>query len=233
MTSCHQPSDNYKMVVPSPNGQILLHFNLYNGEPYYLIYSHDEIVVDWSWLGFSGDSLATLQKQMLVANTHIGSESTDDELSLFSDKESIRYEATLQKQNHSELEYKIVFKVYDEALVLWYEFDKSLYSQMAKMKEASELDLYSGNQNWTLEDTIAMDDYLHFPVSFQSDENFHLTIDETNAKDRGDNYLLQRKSGLPEFDIHTLPYTDYYEECTLPHIIKTQKIIIRIHRNIK
>ncbi len=55
LVSCSKPKENYEVVIPSPNGSLHLHFNLYKGEPYYLVYLDDEIVVGWSLIGFRND----------------------------------------------------------------------------------------------------------------------------------------------------------------------------------
>lgn len=54
--ACSNSTSHYKTVIPSPNARVHIYFELNNGEPYYLVYYKNEILINWSALGLITDS---------------------------------------------------------------------------------------------------------------------------------------------------------------------------------
>jgi hypothetical protein len=231
LISCHKARDNYSAAIPSPNSKLELHFNLYDGEPYYLIYAGDDIAVDWSWMGFASDSPVTLKKEMMVGKTDARAGLEEDGLNLFSGKEFNRLKVNLHKKDNPELAYAIVFCVYDESLVFWYELEGSMSRELPDLKESSELDLHSSTQAWSLIDTLSMNDTLMLPVSFHSDKGIQLSISAVENENPTGSYLIQRNIGFPEFDIQMKVAENNYSSTNQTATFVTTKKIIKIHRN--
>ncbi len=228
LVSCSKPKGNYEVVIPSPNGSLHLHFNLYKGEPYYLVYLDDEIVVGWSLIGFRNDDHETLQENMLAIE--VGPIKGNDDIALFLEGEKYNsLKVHLQKQGNSEIGYDVVFLIYNETVVFWYEYDPDLKKRIANLKENTELDLNMKNQEWQLIDTIPKTDTLFLPVSFKSDMGIELNLSEINSKGTIKSYLLQRKENIPEFSIKTLLPED--RSNFMDQGIKTNKKSIHIYRN--
>ncbi len=230
LVSCKKPKDNYDVVIPSPNGQLHLHFNLYNGEPYYLVYLGDEIIVSWSLLGFKTGDTETLQEDMLALE--IGPIRNDEDISpLLAGEKYNSLKIHLQKRGNSEIGYDVVFLIYNETIVLWYEYATTLKKIKANLKENTELDLNMKNQEWQLLDTIPMTDTLFLPVSFKSDMGIGLSFSEINSKGIIQSYLLQRKENIPEFFIKTLVPESKSKLIDQRSKIETNKKSIHIYRN--
>jgi len=230
LVSCKKPKDNYDVVIPSPNGLLHLHFNLHNGEPYYLVYLDDEIIVGWSLLGFKNGDTEILQENMLASE--IGSIRNDDNISqLLAGEKYNSLKVHLQKQGDSEIGYDVVFLIYNETIVFWYEYDKDLNRLNPDLSENTEFDLSTDNQSWQLSDTIPMTDTLLLPVSFKSDMGIDLSFSEINSSGIIQSYLLQRKENIPEFSIKTLVPESKSKLVEQGSIIKTTKRSIHIYRN--
>lgn len=230
--SCNQPRDNYEVKIPSPDGKLVFYFNLYDGEPYYLIYSGEDIAVGWSWLGYTSEISEDLQKSMLVAEVKSGSGIEEEELQNTHEEPFNRLSINLQKHNVPGLEYQLEVRIFNEVIVFWYEFDESVYDVISQMIENTELDLHSKNQNWVLDDTLSMADTLKFPVKFKSDKGAQLSFLEIDTNEMYNGYLLQRKENLPEFYIRTTT-SEFYEVLNNPGSkFRSGKKIIRINRNI-
>lgn len=230
LASCTKPRNNYDVVIPSPNGQLHLHFNLHNGEPYYLVYLDDDIVVGWSLLGFVNDGSETLQENMLAMQ--VGPLKNDDEISQLASGEKYNsLKVHLQKQGDSEMGYDVVFLIYDEAIIYWYEYNPELENLVTNLKENTEFDLHVKNQEWSLIDTVQMSDTLLLPVSFKSDLGIDLKFLEMNSSRILVSYLLQREENIPEFYIKTLPKENDSQLENQESKIKTNKKSIHISRN--
>lgn len=229
--SCHQPRDNYEVKIPSPDGKLVFYFSMYNGEPYYLIYSGDDIVVHWSWLGYSSEKSENLQKNMLVTKVKSGSGTEEDKLQATYGEPFNGLTINMQNRNVPELEYQIELRIFNEELVFWYEFDKTILIATSQMVENTELDLYSKNQNWALDDTLSMMDTLEFPVKFKSDKGVQLSFLEIDNNGKQNGYLLQRPENLPEFYIRSKTSENINLSNSSETIFKSGKKIIRINRN--
>jgi alpha-glucosidase len=231
LMSCHKARDNYNAAIPSPNSKLELHFNLYDGEPYYLVYAGDDIVVDWSWMGFTGDAPGSFREEMKVSRTVTGAGTEEDGLQLLSGEQFNRLKVYLHKKDNQEPAFAIVFCVYDECLVFWYELYGAMNGELPDLKESSELDLHSSSQAWSLIDTLAMNDTLMLPVSFLSDKGIQLSIAEMENENLTGSYLIQRNIGLPEFDLQLKLTDNNYSFAGQAATFITTKKIIRIHRN--
>lgn len=49
--ACSRSTANYKATIPSPKAKVHIYFELNKGEPYYMVYFKNEVMIDWSPLG--------------------------------------------------------------------------------------------------------------------------------------------------------------------------------------
>ncbi len=236
LVSCKKPKDNFEVIIPSPNGQLQLHFNLYNGEPYYLVYLDDEIIVSWSLLGFNNGNMAksipmekNLQENLIITNTV--PVTSEDYTNLISDEKYNSLKVSLQNKEDQKLKYEVLFLIYNEKIIFWYEYEKELKTLQTNLIEHTELDLSLKNKSWHLADTISMNDTLYTPVKFNSDLGIDLIFSEFNSKKNNGTYLLQREGSISEFLIaeKSLDVADIRTNQST--IVKTTKNSIHIYRN--
>jgi alpha-glucosidase len=231
LVSCSnpKPKDNFEVAIPSPNGNLHLNFNLHNGEPYYLVYLDDEIVVGWSLLGFTNGKSETFSENMLLTKVGPLSADKEDIQTILTGEKYNSLKISLQKQKESGKQYDVVFLIYNETIVYWYEYDYEF--NKLNVQENTELDLNSKNQKWKLTDSNSIADTLFLPVTFESDKDIRLTYSEFGVKKNAPGYLLQKKQNLPEFSIIT-PKTEVIREKANTGLkIKTTLRSIYIQRN--
>jgi alpha-glucosidase len=121
--ACSKNNSNYKAVIPSPNAKLHIYFELNNGEPYYMVYFQNEVVVNWSSIGLitNTDSL-THNLSLINTRTGISSEEIDQGLSAFFDEEPDYNDMlfTLTKTGEQEKNIEILFRAYNDGIAFRY-----------------------------------------------------------------------------------------------------------------
>jgi len=64
--ACSRSTTNYKATIPSPNAKVHIYFELNNGEPYYMMYFKNEVMIDWSPLGLITEHDSLINEFYLV-----------------------------------------------------------------------------------------------------------------------------------------------------------------------
>ncbi|MBN1338883.1 MAG: glycoside hydrolase family 97 protein [Bacteroidales bacterium] len=72
MFSCKRSGSGFQVAIPSPDLTIHIYFALEKGKPFYMVYHKDEIVLDWSPLGYVFAGGDTLSRDLVIAGTESG-----------------------------------------------------------------------------------------------------------------------------------------------------------------
>lgn len=214
IASCSDSSSNYEMILPSSDAKTHLYFNLNEGEPYYLVYYNNDILIDWSMCGFVIDDTISFCEGLVVKNSEstTGSQSNDE---VFLDLDTLLgtyNEINIQLENPTYVDIKmsVVFRVYNQVVAYKY-FLNGLLDQH-HVKEITEFDLYQDRFTKVLlnekieHDSISSRlipieniEYLDLPATFISEEGFELVFLQSEAKGDSQKKLKRRIPGKSEY----------------------------------
>ena len=212
-SSCRNSNNNFEKILPSPDSKKHLYFNLNNGEPYYLLYFENHILIDWSMLGFVIDDTIKFNEGLLVDNV-VTRTSTQREDDLFPDIGtgfSVFNEMTiyLEKAGCSDIQLSVILRIYDNAVAFKYKFNHLLEER--KAKEITELDLYNNFFNKTVINSTNLNeisfselplediDTINIPASFSSEELFKIEYMESAYGEYPVMKLVKRAADKAEF----------------------------------
>lgn len=212
-SSCRNSNKNFEKILPSPDSKKHLYFNLNNGEPYYLLYFENHILIDWSMLGFVIDDTIKFNEGLLVDNV-VSRTSTQREEDLFPDAGtglSVFNEMTiyLDKEGCSDIQLSVILRIYDNAVAFKYIFNHLPGER--KAKEITELDLHNNIFNKALISNTDLNeasffelplediDTLGFPATFISEEAFELEYMESISNKYPSMELIRRTPDRAEF----------------------------------
>lgn len=193
LTSCNKPVSSYETILPSPDLKTHLYFNLNEGEPYYLVYYENNILIDWSLLGFTIDDTINFYEGLLVNNVESRSASQGNEDS-FPDIDlqlNTFNEITvhLSKTSCPDIQLSIVLRVYNNAAAFKYIFNQ--INDNRRVKEITELDLYN-----TVE---IKNDTISIPYAFVSSEGYKIEYLQSVVQDYPSMKLATRTRGGDEY----------------------------------
>lgn len=146
---CTKHTDNYEAVLPSPDSGIRLYFNLFKGNPYYLVFRGRERILNWSLLGFTPPGGPSLAENMLFDGREEESVSSGATMKdFFKDIKynslSVRLASGLDPDNG----YTIDFRAFEEGFAFRYRFDQSLEKSKLEAFEYSEMSLNDQDRTW-------------------------------------------------------------------------------------
>lgn len=215
ISSCQKSNNNFETILPSPDSKKHLYFNLNEGEPYYLVYFEDHILVDWSMLGFVIDDTIHFNENLLVDNVVTRTSSQDKEGLFPGIKTNLgsfnEMSITLYKENTQDLKLMVVMRIYDNAIAFKYKFNFA--GNDRSIKETTEIDFYNNlfekveithtfiNKDSIVKHTIDEVDTLLLPASFISEESYKLEYLESAAQDYPAMKLLKRTPDKAEFQM--------------------------------
>jgi len=211
--SCRNSNSNFETILPSPDSKTHLYFNLNDGEPYYLVYCDNDILIDWSMLGFIIDDTINFYEGLLVNNVESRSvlQSKEDFFSGFNVQLETYNEITvfLDKIDCIDIQLSIVLRVYNDAVAYKYIFSH-IYGNR-QVKEITELDLYNDLFNKVeIKNTIPNDssiflfpieevDTLILPSAFVSDKTYKIDYLQSVSQDYPSMKLVRRTPGRTEY----------------------------------
>ena len=220
-SSCRNSNSNFETILPSPDSKKHLYFNLNDGEPYYLLYYKNQILIDWSMLGFIVDDTINFNEGLLfdnvVSRTSVHSDSDlfpEIEANLETFNEMTVY---LNKVDLKDIQLSIVLRIYNNAVAFKYIFNHLKKNRLAK--EMTELDLYNNffkkvEIRHTMQNEIGISelpvediDTLIMPATFVSKDTFKIDYLESLSQDYPRMKLVRRTSDKAEFQMR---YTDGY-----------------------
>lgn len=214
-SSCHNSKSNFETILPSPDSKKHLYFNLNDGEPYYLLYYEDQILVDWSMLGFIIDDTIKFGEGLQVEDA-IYRTSTHTEEDLFPDSvEDLdtfnEMTIFLDKANCPNIKLFITLRLYNNAIAFKYIFNQ--LGAEKKVTEITELDLYENyfkevnirdtipNELYSSELSIGEVDTLNLPAVFISEKDFKIDYLESIVQDYPSMKLVRRNPDKAEFQM--------------------------------
>lgn len=215
ISSCKNPTSSFERILPSPDAKKHLYFNLNNGEPYYLLYYENHILIDWSMLGFVFDETIKLNEGLLVENveTRTSRQNAEDNFPEIESNLDVYNEMTifLSKEDNTDLQLSIVLRIYNNAVAFKYEFNFS--GGKRNIIETTELDLYNNFfQKVVVKDSIHEDlaiseipveevDTLSLPATFISKEFLRIDYLESFSSDYPSMQLVRRTPSQSEFQM--------------------------------
>ncbi|MCD4732031.1 MAG: glycoside hydrolase family 97 N-terminal domain-containing protein [Bacteroidales bacterium] len=211
--SCRNSNSNFEAILPSADSKTHLYFNLNDGEPYYLVYYDNDILIDWSMLGFIIDDTINFYEGLLVNNVESRSalQSKEDFFSGFNAQLETYNEITilLDKIDCIDFQLSIVLRVYNDAVAYKYIFNH--VNGNRQVKEITELDLYNDLfkkvvvKNTVLTNsslsTFSIDetDTLNIPSTFDSDKKYKIDYLHSITQDYPLMKLVRRNPGKNEY----------------------------------
>jgi hypothetical protein len=202
--ACTGPKTEFEAVVPSPDSKINLYFNLNDGEPYYLVYYRNLIVLDWSQLGFIlndsisfYDQLSFEEKRTTSSNIVVNQ---DTKFPFFD-----RYnELNLKLRAANRQNFSVQLRTFDGGIAFRYQFDVANMPDQINYNDRTEIDLYpTENRIWKYDSgqgfQAALPDTLSLPSTFQLDNELIVKVEEYFNDTSSMGYLVKRDPALPEF----------------------------------
>ncbi len=179
LCSCSKSKDSYEAWLPSPDSRIHIYFNHNKGEPYYLVYYGNEIIVDWSLLGFSLSDNISLTDDLVITDTKSNSvkfvenETATSTIPIKGDYNEMII--GFEKVKNPKLGFDLVIRSYNTGIAFRYIFKGDETEKASSiLSEETQFNLYANFFNWTL-----AQDKSDLPVTFIADERFSVIIDET------------------------------------------------------
>jgi hypothetical protein len=214
--SCNRPKSNFKLVLPSPDSRIHVYFNLDNGEPYYLVYYKNKIIIDWSLLGVTLKNQIKLSEGLLFVKNRAHSNSSNDllidkgglsltdnfnEMTVFFEKKSLVKES-----------FSIVFRAYNAGIAICYSFpENENEDKVFIISEETQFDLYGNDSDWRISGPVkhagdstfisepGIVEKLDLPVNFISTHGLMISISETEVSGYPEMKLRKRTSDKPQY----------------------------------
>ena len=214
--SCNKPKSNFELVLPSPNSRIHIYFNLDNGEPYYLVYYKNKIIIDWSLLGVTLKNQIKLSEGLLFVKNTAHSNSSNDllivkgglpladnfnEMTVFFENKSLAKEP-----------FAIVFRAYNNGIAICYSFpENESQDKVFLISEETQFDLYGNDSVWGIAESIkhigdsafttepGIVEELDLPVNFISADGLMISILETEVSGYPEMKLRKRTSDRPQY----------------------------------
>lgn len=215
LSSCRKSNNNFEIIIPSSDAKTHLYFSLNDGEPYYLVYYNNDILVDWSMLGIIMDDTINFYEGLLVKNIESRAAVQNSE-EFISDSEvplGIYNEIVidLEKVDFTDIQLTIVCRVYNN--VVAYKYLLKNLKGKSLVTEISQLDLYTDlfsqvkrknpEQDSINNNIIPIEaiDTLNLPVTFVSEKGYELDYFQSGSDDYPSMKLLRRVPGKLEYSL--------------------------------
>lgn len=239
LSSCRNSDNNFETILPSPDSKKHLYFNLNNGEPYYLFYYENQILIDWSMLGFIIDDTIKFNEGLLVDNVETRT-SLHSEKDLFPenlpDLGSFNEITVDLNKVDCDIKLSVNFRIYNNAIAFKYVF--IFPGNERKVNEITELDLYNdffekAEINYPKQNIINIEevDTLYIPAAFISDETIKIDYLQSITYDYPGMKLVRRTPDKAEFQMR---YTDdFIRNIKMKSGYETPWRIIYVSNNLK
>lgn len=215
LTSCRDSNNNFEIILPSPDAQTQLYFNLNDGEPYYLIIHKNEIIIDWSLLGFIIDDSINFNQGLKCYKVDSRTASQKNEEFLLDIETHLEnyneISVYLEKSEYTDIQFEIVFRVYNNATSYKYIF--SDVKSTKQLNEVTELDLYDDvfklvevrdaiyNDESLSKLAIEKVDTLSLPATFVSGKGLEIKYIQPVSMGYPSPKLVRRESDKPEYKL--------------------------------
>jgi len=243
--SCKNSDSTAQLILPSPDSGIHVYFNLNNGEPYYLVYFKDKMVIDWSLLGISLNDQVKLTEGLRIVGTRSQSINSGNVLELAGGVSILEnyneLVISLMKQTPPHEMFEIGLRSYNEGVGISYNIEINPANTNSFMVEETQIDLAGDASNWmfiNITDSISTKlkikngaDY-PLPVAFESTDEFYVSISEITTSGYPERKLEKRSDSDPEFRIKSSPFR-YSKVASLEQKVTTPWYFLVIIENEK
>ena len=227
--SCKSPTTSTQLVLPSPDSQTHIYFNLNDGEPYYLVYHKGKMIINWSLLGLKLKNQIDFSEGLTLINTESASTNTADLLNLAGGysviqqyNEIIIY---LRKSQMPEDTLQVVLKAYNNGIGINYSLSgTSGETSKILFEDRTQINFAGVNDSWTISekadslellDQSSEQESFKFPVGFISKEGIELIITEEVFSGVAGSVLVKRSDSIQEF--HFKPLGSEFSKLNLTH----------------
>ncbi|MCD4735249.1 MAG: glycoside hydrolase family 97 protein [Bacteroidales bacterium] len=194
--SCKNSSEKM-FTLPSPDLKIHLYFTVEDGEPYYQVYHRNELVVEWSALGFVFEGNDTLKYNLSIEDTETGTYSERwkpawGQFSHYKNQYNF-FKVILKEDNGSERKFGIEFRAFNDGIAFRYNFTESGFPDSVKiLSELTEFDLPVKGTAWWIPSDFESYEHLYrttpineldaagTPATFKLEDGTYLSIHEAN-----------------------------------------------------
>lgn len=184
-TGCTRQPENYQAILPSPEFDIHLYFNLFNGHPYYMVYHYDQKIFDWSALGFTPDHGALFNEKMSLVDNHsnisASIEGKGQGENYFSNRQFNALTIHLQSAEDKSVDYFLDFRTFKGGMAFRYRFENDeLMTRLLKF-ESSGFVLDGPNQHQHGDSSVNASTIMKLPLELMSDQNYRISILESDV----------------------------------------------------
>jgi len=127
--SCDSSEEKITSEVKSPNGSIILHFNISEeGKPSYSVLKSEQTIIDTSFLGFDFKNAPSIKDKLKIVNSDTSSVNETwqmpwgEQLNVINHYNELTVELEETTPNHRRIH--LVFRVFDDGFGFRYEFPK-------------------------------------------------------------------------------------------------------------
>ena len=209
LTGCVPADHSLERVLPSPGSNMSLYFNLNNGDPYYLVYHEDDIVIDWSQMGFSLNNKMS-RENFSICNTNTDSiPDNDTEIlsAVFGEAIFNKMEICLNNGFYPGLHMMLQFRIYNSGIAFRYVLNQK-EMVFKNFSDETEFELRTDHLKWDYHrDTLFREinsmqpgDSLLLPAMFRSNTGKTVHVLSMGLqKVNGSNFLVPYDLSKGEF----------------------------------
>ncbi|MCB0804328.1 MAG: glycoside hydrolase family 97 N-terminal domain-containing protein [Bacteroidales bacterium] len=182
---CSRNTGSFEMVLPSPDSNTILYFNLNNGEPYYLVYYKNEIIIGWSNIGLK-TSTTDLTNDLQKCETG----QQDEQMRTFPDADQDvtldapfnKLEICLESNKYPASGITLVFRCYNN--MVRFAVSGFFNEEEKNITDFTNFELQKSNESWYLQtdstaqpvDALAENVEIGCPANFYKNANFKIKI---------------------------------------------------------
>lgn len=187
----------------SPDGKVRVHFHLdEKGQPSYMVYYHETLVIDTSALGFElNDGQAALKEKFIVANVETSSFDETWEQP-WGEERMIRnnyneLKVSLQESGQDGRQLQLEFRAFNDGVGFRYVFpEQAGLKRIEVVDELTEFNLTDNHDVWWIpafefnryeylykQTKVSEMSRVHTPVTFQTKDKYYISIHEAALKD--------------------------------------------------
>ncbi len=190
--SCNSPVTSTQLVLPSPDSQTHIYFNLNDGEPYYLVYHNEEMIINWSLLGLKLENQIDFSDGMTLVKSESASINSAELLELEGGYTLVQQynelKLSLRKSSMPDYLLKIVLKACNYGIGISYTITEvSGESDKILIEDRTQINLAGANDFWTISekadslesiDQTTEQESFKLPLGFKSKDGIELIITE-------------------------------------------------------
>lgn len=221
--SCGGPGSGDQISIPSPDLGIHIYFTLENGKPFYMVYHKDDIVVNWSPLGFVFRNNDTISDYLVITGTESGAFSEEwtpvwGQTALCLNQYN-EYTVHLKERSGNKRNFSVVFRAFNDGIAFRYIYPvQGNGDSIFIMDELTGFNIASDGTAWWIPGDFESYEHLYrttkvseidsanTPVTLSLAENRYISVHEANLT----NYpgMTLKRVGSTNFRASLVPWPD-------------------------